>query len=938
KTNALTQVLLHSYDFEGDTVGQDPSGVTLSVIEPAGSGTANVDNLGDVQQNHVAVHKDGGTQRVELRDNISYYGNTFDAGIFHCKIYHDDSLFGILFHDDIGVLFRLDWFDGIIGRWSPYEVYTTYNYNQWYDVVVYFNISLGWMFEIDGVRFGDGYAYPFEHGGSGGLEWIRWCSAFSGGGNGFFRVDDVEFYYYEEISTVGFFDDFESGVSKWQSITGLWHLTDTGSAWPDPCHSPTHAMWFGDESTGTFETGFWEYGELVSVPFSLLGVSMATLEFYHWRAGEGGSFDVSYVYISIDGINWDLLYQSSSDYIAPWEQVSLDISGYVGNPNVQLKFFFDTLDSIANNYRGWLVDDIQVLTYYLSHDLSVSLDTPVNPQIGNSYIINATVTNTGLNDEYDVDLLLYLDDVIVESTTISILPVDASETISYMWIPIDYRIYNFTVYAPPISGETLTANNFITEIINTIPGNVILFDEAHSPMQSIGGGYSEFAGMLTAAGHTVNTIDPGTVIDATVLSGCDILVIAVSQNAYTVAELDAIENWVGVGGSLLLITDWGSWGMEMNPLAARFGFVFRNDAILDSDDDIGGGGTGQNYYDGPNILSHPITAGVSRVEMYAADGLIAGPFDEIPIIITDTDGTATWYLAGTPALGVSLMSVVDSGSAGAGKVCVIGDSNLWDSNNDQDGDGVLDFYDSDNEILAWNTINWLTPPPPDSLAVTAPDFTSSWETGTLQSIKWVSLGSISDVKIELYENDIYVMEIVASTSNDGEFSWLIPTTLVDSTQYQIKISDVANPATDDFSEDFEIFTSIIDSLTVTNPDSLTAWEKGTSQDITWTSIGSIADVKIELYKGGVFEMEIIASTANDGTYNWDIPTDLEDGIDYQIRISDVLNPATYDESPNFAMTSADIPDEIPSYNLYIVIGIMCVVSGILFKKRFKLIK
>jgi len=31
KTNALTQVLLHSYDFEGDTVGQDPSGVTLSV-------------------------------------------------------------------------------------------------------------------------------------------------------------------------------------------------------------------------------------------------------------------------------------------------------------------------------------------------------------------------------------------------------------------------------------------------------------------------------------------------------------------------------------------------------------------------------------------------------------------------------------------------------------------------------------------------------------------------------------------------------------------------------------------------------------------------------------------------------------------------------------------------------------------------------------------
>jgi len=226
----------------------------------------------------------------------------------------------------------------------------------------------------------------------------------------------------------------------------------------------------------------------------------------------------------------------------------------------------------------------------------------------------------------------------------------------------------------------------------------------------------------------------------------------------------------------------------------------------------------------------------------------------------------------------------------------------------------------------------------DTYDVTAPDSSSEWETGSTQSITWTSTGTISDVKIELYKGGVFEMEIVANTTNDGEFSWLIPTTLVDSTQYQIKISDVANPATNDFSDNFEIFTSIIDSLTVTTPDSLTVWETETTQSITWTSTGTISDVKIELYKGGVFEMEIVASTANDGTYNWGIPTDLEDGIDYQIRISDVLNPATYDESPNFAMTSADIPDEIPGYNLYFVIGIMCVVSVILFKKRFKLIK
>jgi len=950
KPNALTQVLLHSYDFEGDTVGQDPSGVTLSVIEPAGSGTANVDNLGDAQQNHVAVHKAGGSQRVSFRDNISYYGNSFDAGVFHCKIYHDDSLFGILFHDDIGVLFRLDWYDGIIGRWSPRATYTTYNYNQWYDVVVYFNISLGWMFEIDGVRFGDGYAYPFEHSGSGGLELIHWCSAFSGGGNGFFRVDDVEFYYYED----------------------------------------------------------------------------------------------------------------------------------------------------------------------------------------------------------DQDL-------------------------------------------------------------------VILFDEAHLPLYSIGsnpaaavvGGYSEFAGMLTAAGYIVNTIDPGTVIDATVMSGADILVVVVSQNAYTVPELDAIETWVGAGGSILLIPDRLGLGLMMEPLMARFDFDFADDIIRDSDDGLGTGDDSQLFYDGPNILSHLITTGVSRVEMYAGDGLIAVPVDEVPIIITDTDGTATWgdY---TPALGVSVMSVVDGGSVGAGKVCVIGDCNLWDSAWDVDGDGEIDFYDSDNEILALNTINWLTPgpSPSDYIAVTSPGSSSFWETETTHSITWVSTGSISDVKIELYENDLFNMEIVASTPNDGEYSWTIPSTLSDSTQYQIKISDVADPATNDLSFYFEIFTPVVDgqlfdgmytnytliyrygeeepglshfkysqisslgfrgnwwfnlfatdyntyydvdsttrimtniggdnfigeghhdpgwiftdtnlgddipidllfgeehifnvfdeliydlpgygpvevwiledltipggiawyekstgimlkgnftdsigtgtdfdfidtnveftyyeppSLTITIPDSTTSWETGTTQSITWTSTGSISDVrielykggvlervivastpndgsfdwtiptdlvdgtdyqirisdasnpatyddsdsfeistsvvidsitvtnpssttiweigsthsitwtstgtitdvKIELYKGGVFEMDIVASTANDGSFEWTIPTDLTDGIDYQIRISDVLNPETYGDSPNFAITSVDIPGDgaIPGYNLYILIGVISIVSVILLKNRKKI--
>ncbi|MFX1480317.1 MAG: Ser-Thr-rich GPI-anchored membrane family protein [Promethearchaeota archaeon] len=845
---------------------------------------------------------------------------------------------------------------------------------------------------------------------------------------------------------IAFSDDFESGLSQWVSITGLWHLTDTSSAWPYPCHSPIHSMWFGQETTGNYDTGFREYGEMVSIPFSLVDFDIASVEFYHWREGEGGGIDVSFVDISTDGVNWYNIFITSYDYIAPWEHIILDISEYVGNPAVQLRFRFDTVDEYFNSYRGWLVDDIQVLATIVDHDLIVSLETPSTLEIGNTYMINATVFNNGNYAETNVDLYLYLDDGIVDSTTISSLTVGASETINYMWTVSDYGRYKFTAYAPLVPDEAIIENNIATKILY-IFSNVVFFDEAHLPIYSIGsnpayseeGGYSEFAGMLTTAGCIVNTIDPGTVIDATVLSGCDILVIEASQNAYAGAELDAIETWVEDGGSLLLISDHTNYGTNMDLLAARFGFDFANDILDDSDDGLGTGIPSQLFYDGPNILSHPITMGVSRVEMYAGDGLIAVPIDEIPLIKTDTDGTTTWWSDETPALGVSVMSAVDGGSAGEGKVCIIGDCNIWDNAIDTDEDGELNFYDSDNEFLAMNTIYWLTLP--DSITVTSPTSSSSWETGTIHPITWTSEGSISYVKIELFKNGVFEMEIVASTPDDGSYDWTIPMTLVNSTQYQIKISDVSNSDTNDFSDEFEMFTTPeIDSLTITSPDNSCSWETNTSQEITWTSTGSISNVKIELFKDGVFEQEIMASTANDGTYSWDIPTDLEDGTDYQIKISDVANPttsdfseefeiftpleppppeasltitspdstsvwemgtsqeitwtstgsitnvkielfkdgafeqeimdstanvgtynwsiptdledgtdyqikisdvansATYDESSNFTITSVEIPGGIPSYNLYIVIGIIGIIVTLIFKKRVKLIK
>jgi len=570
-----------------------------------------------------------------------------------------------------------------------------------------------------------------------------------------------------------FFEDFESGLSKWETITGLWHLTDDTSIWSDPYHSPTHSMWFGDESTGTFDTGLQEYGELVSYPIDLSSYGDTILEFYHWREGEGGSYDVSYVYISIDGINWDLLYQSSSAYIAPWEQVSLDISGYAGNPSVQLRFYFDTLDGIGNDYRGWLVDDIEILgTPFLT---ITAPDSTSVWETGTSQSI--TWTSTGSSS--DVKLELYENDVLVMEIVAS-TPNDGE----YSWT-IPSGLADSTLYQVLIS-----------DVVNPATDDLSDYFEIFNPIITI------------TAPDSTSVWETGT-----------------SQSI----------TWTSTGSS----------------------------------SDV-------------------------KLELYENDVLVM----EI-VASTPNDGEYSWTipsgLADSTLYQVLISDVVNPAT-----------------------DDLSDYFEIFNPIIT----------------ITAPDSTSVWETGTSQSITWTSTGSSSDVKLELYENDVLVMEIVASTPNDGEYSWTIPSGLADSTLYQVLISDVANLATDDFSDYFEIFT-VPDTITVTIPDGLTAWETGTTHSITWTSTGGITNVKIELYKGDVFDREIVASTPNDGSYDWTIPIDLDDDIDYKIKISDVSNPATYDESPNFALTRIPLPPGIPGYDVYLIIGVVCMLSIILVKRRFK---
>jgi hypothetical protein len=196
---------------------------------------------------------------------------------------------------------------------------------------------------------------------------------------------------------------------------------------------------------------------------------------------------------------------------------------------------------------------------------------------------------------------------------------------------------------------------------------------------------------------------------------------------------------------------------------------------------------------------------------------------------------------------------------------------------------------------------------------------------------WDAPGSISDVKIELYVNNIFVMEIAAATPNDGTFDWVVPIGLSDSTNYQIRITDPLNPANFDNSDNFEI--TDIRSITVGTPDGTSSWVTGNTYNINWTSTGIITNVDIQLYAGGTLIMNIATNTANDGTHSWTIPDMLLNYTQYVIRISDSADPTVYDDSEPFTITSPTGPPPIPGFDIFILLSLLLGISVPLIIKR-----
>jgi len=187
-----------------------------------------------------------------------------------------------------------------------------------------------------------------------------------------------------------------------------------------------------------------------------------------------------------------------------------------------------------------------------------------------------------------------------------------------------------------------------------------------------------------------------------------------------------------------------------------------------------------------------------------------------------------------------------------------------------------------------------------SFAKVNPPISRGISTQIFKSSKNARALALTNVKIDLYKGGVFQELIEPNTENDGTYTWTVNISLADGSDYKVRISSLSEPGIYDESDNFTIETK---SITVTEPTSSTIWIKGTSANITWTSTGTISDVKIELYRGGTLSLTIDPSTANTGSYTWTVDPSLQNAKNYKVKIICVSVPEIYDESDTFEITN-----------------------------------
>lgn len=198
------------------------------------------------------------------------------------------------------------------------------------------------------------------------------------------------------------------------------------------------------------------------------------------------------------------------------------------------------------------------------------------------------------------------------------------------------------------------------------------------------------------------------------------------------------------------------------------------------------------------------------------------------------------------------------------------------------------------------------PPPLGTITALSPNGGETFTVGTVLPITWSSTGEVgSTVNINARRGST-TTAITVGTSNDGAYNWTIPPTYATGTDYRIEISSATTPSIVDTSNSTFTIQPLPGTITVLTPNGGEIITLGAFQPIAWTSTGNLGDhVKIVAHRGSS-SSDIVASTPNDGLFDWTVPLDYPLGTDFVVEISSVTYPSVFDTSDTiFTVRAAD---------------------------------
>jgi len=190
-------------------------------------------------------------------------------------------------------------------------------------------------------------------------------------------------------------DDFETGF-VWHA-TGLWHRTDwVNVPYPPGINMYGYAAYYGKDdysSNPNYNEGRRTVGYLESPAISLdqafAGYSIK-VAFKSWRWVEeyAGDFDKTWVEVKLNNGEWKKIWGKSSrdpsEKTWIWVEEDTDLTVPENGGSLYIRFGFDSVDGYANNYVGWIIDEVTVTL--VPAELTIDVECPLpDGYVGEEY-------------------------------------------------------------------------------------------------------------------------------------------------------------------------------------------------------------------------------------------------------------------------------------------------------------------------------------------------------------------------------------------------------------------------------------------------------------------------------------------------------------------------------------------------------------------------